>query len=196
MIHALLSEVRTFLEDLRREFPGMFVPARSPGPPPRRSPGKRLRPIPGPQGRHAAATELRETVSLRLAFWSDKLGLRYRKVFIKNQRTRWASCSKKGNLNFNWRLLWAPPEVLDYVIVHELCHLVEMNHSPRFWAQVALWCPDYKKHRKWLRVHGRDLGRGPRPEAAIAAPGAVSLSHALDVDGDLHLVAEQRPAGV
>ncbi|MBI5624326.1 MAG: M48 family metallopeptidase [Elusimicrobia bacterium] len=167
----------------------MFAPARPV--PPRAAPPARPRPgrLACGERRRRAETELRETLARRLAFWCGKMDLRYHKLRIKDQSTRWASCSKKGNLNFNWRLLWAPPEVLDYVIVHELCHLVEMNHSKRYWAQVAVWCPDYKKHRKWLRVHGRDLGRGARP-----GPG--SAGHALDVDRDLHLVAQQGAAGV
>ncbi|MFA6318450.1 MAG: M48 family metallopeptidase [Elusimicrobiota bacterium] len=183
MIASLISEVRGFLEDLRREFPGMFAP-RAPVVRPPLSPLKPRR-LAGGDRRRRAEEELRGTLAERLDFWCGKMGLRYERVRIKNQSTRWASCSRKGNLNFNWRLLWAPPEVLDYVVVHELCHLVEMNHSKRFWAQVAVWCPDYKRHRKWLRDHGRDLGRSPRGRG----PRPASAGHALDVQRDLHLVA-------
>jgi len=73
------------------------------------------------------------------------------KVFLKNQRTRWGSCSVKGNLNFNRALAGAPAEVVDYVVIHELAHLREMNHSPRFWEIVDRWCPEQKAHRRWLR---------------------------------------------
>ncbi|MBI5209059.1 MAG: M48 family metallopeptidase [Elusimicrobia bacterium] len=149
---SLIGEVRTFLDDLRREFPGLFVPAK-PLPPPRAGPRR-------------ADDRFREVLGRRLAFWSDKIGVRYRRVFIRNQRTRWGSCSRQGNLNFNCRLLGAPPEVLDYVIIHELMHLVEMNHSKRFWSRVADWCPDYRLHKKWLRENGRDLGQPLRDEPA------------------------------
>ena len=86
-----------------------------------------------------------------------RVGVTYGRITIRNQRTRWGSCSAKGNLNFNCLLMKAPPEVLDYVVVHELCHRLEMNHSPRFWAQVERVLPDYKVSRKWLREHGNEL---------------------------------------
>jgi predicted metal-dependent hydrolase len=81
----------------------------------------------------------------------------YGRVSIKGQKSRWGSCSKQGNLNFNWRLLLAPLAVLDYVVVHELCHLKELNHGPRFWKLVARGCPAYAAHRRWLRQHGLEL---------------------------------------
>ncbi|GAC1450434.1 MAG: SprT family zinc-dependent metalloprotease [Ktedonobacterales bacterium] len=93
----------------------------------------------------------------RLALCNRPYGFHYGRVSIKSQKSRWGSCSKLGNLNFNWRLLLAPPEVLDYVVVHELCHLKELNHSPRFWKLVAVGCPEYALHRRWLRQHGREL---------------------------------------
>ena len=93
----------------------------------------------------------------RLAECNKRYGFSYRRVTIKEQKSRWGSCSRQGNLNFNWRLLLAPLPVLDYVVVHELCHLQELNHSPRFWQLVALACPDYAAHRAWLREHGREL---------------------------------------
>jgi predicted metal-dependent hydrolase len=87
----------------------------------------------------------------------NRLGLPYGRVTIKEQKSRWGSCSHAGNLNFNWRLLLAPLPVLDYVVVHELCHLREANHGQRFWALVASLCPEYQQHRRWLRQHGHDL---------------------------------------
>lgn len=93
----------------------------------------------------------------RLALWNQRYGFTYHRVTIKEQKTRWGSCSRQGNLNFNWRLLLAPLEVLDYVLIHELSHLKEQNHSPRFWAVVALACPDYRARRHWLREHGHEL---------------------------------------
>ncbi len=95
--------------------------------------------------------------SERAAMWSARMGLSFRALRIKDQRTLWGSCSREGNLNFNWRVVLAPPEVLDYLVIHELAHLREMNHSRRFWAVVAAQCPDWKTHRDWLREHSRDL---------------------------------------
>jgi hypothetical protein len=84
-------------------------------------------------------------------------GLAYSKLTIRGQRTRWASCSRNGAMSFNWRLLLAPEEVLDYVVWHEVCHLQVMDHSPRFWALLARWCPDYRERSRWLRRHGQTL---------------------------------------
>jgi predicted metal-dependent hydrolase len=81
----------------------------------------------------------------------------YRRIAIKDQKTLWGSCSRHGNLNFNWRITLAPEEIQRYVIVHELCHLKEMNHSARFWALVAQAIPDYKTCRKWLKTEGKSL---------------------------------------
>ncbi len=78
-------------------------------------------------------------------------GLQYRKLRLNDAKTNWGSCSSLGYLNFNWRLIQCPPPVIDYIIVHELAHLVEMNHSPRFWDQVARMCPNYLEHKAWLR---------------------------------------------
>jgi predicted metal-dependent hydrolase len=85
------------------------------------------------------------------------LGVRYERIAIRGQRTRWGSCSTRGTLSFNWRLALAPFAVLDYVVVHELCHLREPNHSPRFWALVAARRPDWRASRAWLREHGEEL---------------------------------------
>lgn len=81
----------------------------------------------------------------------------YDKISIRNQKTRWGSCSQTGTLSFNYRLMMAPPQVSDYVIVHELCHLTHMNHSDAFWKKVADIMPDYTVHRRWLRDHGHEL---------------------------------------
>ncbi|AFU59903.1 protein of unknown function DUF45 [Candidatus Nitrososphaera gargensis Ga9.2] len=89
-------------------------------------------------------------ISERLPALAARLNLQYNKVSIKSQRSRWASCSKKGNLNFNLLLAAAPREVIDYVIIHELMHLIEMDHSIRFWQLVKEADPDYKKHKEWL----------------------------------------------
>jgi predicted metal-dependent hydrolase len=84
-------------------------------------------------------------------------GTDFTKLTIRGQRTRWASCSREGAMSFNWRLLLGPEAVLDYVVWHEVCHLEVMDHSPRFWALLARWCPDYRQHSTWLRRHGATL---------------------------------------
>ncbi|MGI8422303.1 MAG: M48 metallopeptidase family protein [Gaiellaceae bacterium] len=88
---------------------------------------------------------------------AERLGLRFAGIQIRDQRTRWGSCSSRGTLSFNWRLALAPAEVLDYVVMHELCHLREGNHSPRFWALLAAARPDYESPRAWLRKYGHEL---------------------------------------
>lgn len=93
----------------------------------------------------------------RVAHWNARFGFEHGRISIKDQKSRWGSCSHSGNLNFNWRLLLAPLDVLDYIVIHELAHLREANHSPRFWALVATLCPNYKQHRRWLRLHGHEL---------------------------------------
>lgn len=89
--------------------------------------------------------------------YSKRLGVKYGRVTIRAQHTRWGSCSGKGNLNFNCLLAATPESVTRYVVVHELCHLLEMNHSKRFWALVESVLPDYKKERKWLKENGSKL---------------------------------------
>ena len=93
----------------------------------------------------------------RVAHFAALVGVDYGRITIRSQKTRWGSCSAKGDLNFNCLLLLAPPEVLDYVVVHELCHRKQMNHSPRFWAEVARVIPDYKAKVKWLKENGGRL---------------------------------------
>ncbi|MBQ1422547.1 MAG: M48 family metallopeptidase [Firmicutes bacterium] len=99
----------------------------------------------------------RKDIPPRVEHFARVMGLRYGKVAIRAQRTRWGSCSAKGNLNFNCLLVLLPDEVRDYVVVHELAHLKEMNHSPRFWAEVGKVIPDYKLRRAQLRELGRPL---------------------------------------
>jgi predicted metal-dependent hydrolase len=96
-------------------------------------------------------------VAPRLDAAAAALGTRYEKLTIRNQRTRWGSCSTTGAMSFNWRLLLAPEAVLDYVVWHEACHLLVMDHSPDFWALVRRHCPAYENHRRWLRRHGATL---------------------------------------
>jgi hypothetical protein len=79
------------------------------------------------------------------------------RITLRDTRSRWGSCSGRGNISYSWRLVFAPEQVADYVCVHEVAHLVEMNHSSQFWKIVANFCPDYKHHRLWLRKNGKDL---------------------------------------
>ncbi len=96
-----------------------------------------------------------EVIPKRVAYYAKQMGVTYGRITIRNQKTRWGSCSSKGNLNFNCMLMLLPPEIQDYVVVHELCHRKEMNHSSRFWAEVEKVLPDYQTRRKWLKENGR-----------------------------------------
>jgi len=95
----------------------------------------------------------------RVAYFAKQVGVNYGRVTIRNQKTRWGSCSRKGNLNFNCLLMLTPPEVIDYVVVHELCHRKEMNHSKAFWSEVEKVLPDYKDQIKWLKDEGGNIMR-------------------------------------
>jgi predicted metal-dependent hydrolase len=103
--------------------------------------------------RRAAAKE----IAPRLDGAARELGTSYSALSIRGQRTRWGSCSARGAMSFNWRLLLAPEAVLDYVVWHEACHLRVMDHSPVFWALVRRHCPGYEEQRRWLRRHGATL---------------------------------------
>ncbi len=93
----------------------------------------------------------------RVAHYAPKVGVSYGRITIRTQKTRWGSCSAAGNLNFNCLLLLAPPEVLDSVVVHELCHRKHMNHSKAFYAEIDRVMPDYKARHAWLKKNGRAL---------------------------------------
>ena len=93
----------------------------------------------------------------RAAYFRQFTGGTYNRITIRDQKTRWGSCSAKGTLSFNWRLMLAPPAILDYVVVHELCHLTHMNHSAAFWQAVEAVYPDYRSARRWLKEHGQEL---------------------------------------
>ena len=105
------------------------------------------------------ADEALRVIPDRVAHFAPLVGVTYGRITVRNQRTRWGSCSSKGNLNFNCLLMLAPPGILDYVVVHELCHRKVMNHSPKFWAEVAKVMPDYKERQKWLRTEGSNIMR-------------------------------------
>ena len=87
---------------------------------------------------------------IRDRYYSGKMQVEYGRITIRNQKTRWGSCSSKGNLNFNYRLFYLPEELLDYVVIHELAHRRYMNHSMQFWQEVAAYCPNYDRYRKKL----------------------------------------------
>lgn len=101
----------------------------------------------------------REIFEQKVSYYAQMMGVSYGRIEIRDQKTRWGSCSGEGNLNFNWRLIFAPAGVLDYVVVHELAHRKEMNHSPRFWKVVEDTMPEYRKYQKWLKENGRGLHR-------------------------------------
>jgi predicted metal-dependent hydrolase len=105
------------------------------------------------EGRRAA----RELVAMLVQDEAEALGVEVKRVQIRDQRTRWGSCSAAGNLSFNWRLVLAPLEVLDYVVVHEVCHLREANHSRRFWRLVESRRPEWREQKAWLDLHGPEL---------------------------------------
>jgi predicted metal-dependent hydrolase len=97
--------------------------------------------------------QTRKILDERLPVMNNKLSLSYRKISVRNLKSKWGSCTKTGNLSFNLLLSMLPDDVIDYIIVHELMHLVEFNHSKRFWHLVELANPQYNEHRKWLRTH-------------------------------------------
>lgn len=122
--------------------------------------------LPDPESEAQVRAAIRQTLSKRalerirerLDRFAPRIGVDFGRVTVRDQRSRWGSCSSKGNLNFNWKLIMAPPEVLDYVVIHELCHRIEFNHSPRFWQLVRGQMPEYEDWKKWLKNHGGELG--------------------------------------
>ena len=103
--------------------------------------------------------EARVALDQAVERYTKILGVPARRIALKDTRSRWGSCSADGRLNFSWRLIFAPPEILDYLAAHEVAHLKELNHSPRFWSIVASLYPDYKKAEAWLKRHGASLHR-------------------------------------
>lgn len=106
---------------------------------------------------HLLADRAAQYIPQRVAHYAADMGVSYGRITIRSQHTRWGSCSSKGNLNFNCLLMLAPAPVVDYVVVHELCHRLHMNHSASFWAAVEKHMPDYAMWRKWLKENGTAL---------------------------------------
>lgn len=103
--------------------------------------------------------EAHRALDERVSFHAKRLGVTAKRIAVRDQTSRWGSCSTTGVLSFSWRLIMAPPEILDYVAAHEVAHLKEMNHGPRFWALVAKTMPGLEDAKKWLQVYGMDLHR-------------------------------------
>lgn len=99
----------------------------------------------------------REQFTERADHYAPRMGVEYRGIEVRNQKTKWGSCSSSGTLGLNWRLMQAPPAIVEYIVVHELAHLREMNHSEAFWEIVAEFDPEYQDHRAWLREHSAEL---------------------------------------
>jgi predicted metal-dependent hydrolase len=102
-------------------------------------------------------SQANQVINVKVRKFSSQMGLDFNRVVIRDQKSRWGSCSCLKNLNFNWRLIMAPEPVLDYVIIHELCHLREMSHSKSFWKLVAQYCPQWQELRNWLDNHCVEL---------------------------------------
>lgn len=97
----------------------------------------------------------RDIFTRKVEYYARIMGVSYGRISIREQKTRWGSCSAKGNLNFNWKTVLMPEEIQDYLAVHELAHRIEMNHSPAFWAVVERVLPDYRERRRWLLENGK-----------------------------------------
>ena len=112
--------------------------------------------------------EARARISLIAQSEAAALGVAYERITLRDQRSRWGSCSSKGALSFNWRLVLAPHDVLDYVVVHEVCHLVEHHHGPEFWRLVERRRPNYRESKEWLDNYGWEI-LAYRPPSEVAA---------------------------
>jgi predicted metal-dependent hydrolase len=140
-VERILAEKRSWIEEQRR----------------RQVPRLRLDRLAVSESRARVAA--RELVTVLAEEESERIGVAYQRIRIGGQRTLWGSCSARGTISFNWRLVLAPREVLDYVVVHELCHLRVPDHSMRFWALVERHRPHWRDQRDWLRRHGPEFWR-------------------------------------
>ena len=110
-------------------------------------------PLPTPEEEYAYREQARRVLTEKTAYYAKRMGVTYGRISIRGQKTRWGSCSAKGNLNYNWKLMLCPEEVQDYVVVHELAHRREMNHSKAFYRIVEEILPDYRERMRWLKDH-------------------------------------------
>ena len=110
-------------------------------------------PLPAPEEEYAYREQARRVLTEKTAYFAKLMGVTYGRISIRGQKTRWGSCSAKGNLNYNWKLMLCPEEVQDYVVVHELAHRREMNHSKAFYRIVEEILPDYRERMRWLKDH-------------------------------------------
>lgn len=181
-LHRNIDWVRARLDSLPEPVPfkhGILIPLRGaahrvifPGEIPRRRVVRRIEAHPFPELHapgelRAARKRLQEWLTHqarcdlveRVAWHADRLGVAPGRLTVRDQSSRWGSCSTTGALSFSWRLVLAPPAILDYVAAHEVAHLREMNHGPRFWALVRKTCPEMDEAKRWLRIYGMDLHR-------------------------------------
>jgi predicted metal-dependent hydrolase len=181
-LHRNIDWVRARLDSLPEPVPfghGILVPLRGAahrivfpgGNPPRRAVRRiEARPFPELHAPGEAATavqrleqwfarEARRDLEECVARYADRLGVTPGRLTVRDQSSRWGSCSTTGALSFSWRLVLAPPAILDYVAAHEVAHLREMNHGPRFWTIVRQMCPEMDEAKRWLRIYGMDLHR-------------------------------------
>lgn len=169
---SLLGEVRDFLSSLRKDWPEVFAPSKRPKAeiaplPVNAAPVVAQAALPSrlipsvaadaPMKTAVAEGDLVALFRSRVEHWAPHLGVSFGRVSVKDQRTLWGSCTREGNLNFSWRLALAPDAVLDYLVVHELAHRAQMNHSRRFWEVVERVCPGHRSHRRWLRKNAAAL---------------------------------------
>ena len=149
--HTSEAVIRRFVEGKRRWLESHLAQVRA------RAAAAAAQPRLTEEERNDLRERARPVFEARANRFAPLLGVKWGKITVRTQRSRWGSCSAAGNLSFNALLLLTPPEVLDYVVVHELCHRKEMNHSARFWAEVERLVPDWRTHRLWLRRYGTAL---------------------------------------
>lgn len=114
-------------------------------------------PVITPAEEQAYRSRAKVILTQKADYFAKKMGVTYEKLTVKDQKTRWGSCSAKGNLNFNWHIILAPEPVTDYVVIHELAHRIHMNHSAAFYQTIAAVMPDYRRQERWLKEHGDSL---------------------------------------
>lgn len=115
---------------------------------------QKIKPVYTEEEKKAGRERARGILSEKCRIYAEKMGVSYQRITVREQKTRWGSCSARGNLNFNWKLVLMPEEIQDYLVVHELAHRIEMNHSPAFWVVVEKELPDYRARREWLKKNG------------------------------------------